>query len=479
MWDWGDRVLKTIKKWVPSKRKLTQLYFALLVNANLKGFVSGNIFQGNTKLVCTPGLNCYSCPGAITACPLGALQGAFSAGHSTLWYVGGILMLYGLMLGRVICGWLCPFGLIQELVYKLKTPKVKKSRVTRYLSWLKYIILVIFVFLVPILYAIKDVPLPAFCKYICPAGTLEGGVILLSNTVNKSYLSMLGPLFSWKFLLMLSTVVACVFIFRLFCRFLCPLGALYGLFNRISFFGVRLEKSQCIDCGKCLHVCKMDIHHVGDAECISCGECLSVCPTKAISWKGPKLFPKGTNSKKRLAVRIIAAVVMLGVLMGAIGYSWNIRDNRSAGNQVGDLCVPFALECIDANGATGETLDISKTGKVTVINFWGTWCSPCIEELPYFDRIAEEYKEDVCVVAIHSALSRETGPAFIGKYYSASAMQFAWDPGDGYNGECYTALGGRGTYPYTVILGQDGRIANIFVEKLTYEELKTAVKNLL
>ena len=164
---------------MPSKRKWIQLYAALLYNANLKGFVSGNIYKGDSKKFCVPGINCYSCPGAVGACPIGSLQGSFSADKSTIYYVGGILLLYSLFLGRMICGWLCPFGLVQELLYKIKTPKLRKSPVTRILSYLKYVILVFFVFIVPITYAFRDTPLPAFCKYICPAGTLEGGMMLL------------------------------------------------------------------------------------------------------------------------------------------------------------------------------------------------------------------------------------------------------------------------------------------------------------
>ena len=108
-----------LKNFIPSKRKLFQLYAALLFNANAKGFVTGNIFKGNSKQMCIPGLNCYSCPGAVGACPLGSLQGSFSADRSTLFYVGGILLLFGIIFGRTICGWMCPFGLIQELIYKI------------------------------------------------------------------------------------------------------------------------------------------------------------------------------------------------------------------------------------------------------------------------------------------------------------------------------------------------------------------------
>ena len=479
-----------IKSWLPTKRKLMQLYFALLFNANLKGFFTGNIYQGSTKQFCAPGINCYSCPGAIGACPLGSLQGAFSADRSTLWYVGGILLLYAMMFGRMICGWLCPFGLVQELAYKVKSPKLKKSPVTRLLSYFKYAVLVFFVVIVPVLYALRDTPLPAFCKYICPAGTLEGGIGLLSNAVNESYFSMLGPLFTWKFLLLVSILVGCVFIFRLFCRFICPLGALYGLFNKLSFFGIRVEKSKCTDCGLCNTHCKVDIKRPGDAECISCGECATVCPTKAISWKGPKfLHPANqTGDKRKRISRIISAVVMLAILNNSVIYYWNLEAVTNPnpgvitvdrGNQVGDLCYNYDLEIVDEKGGSGETFDPTATGKITIINFWGTWCTPCVNELPYFEQVATEYPEDVLVVAIHSSISKETAPEYIGKYYADSPMVFSWDGGEGFTGEYYTALGGRGTYPYTVVLDADGIIQKIFVSSVTYEDLSGVVTDLL
>ena len=151
--------MKDVKEFLgrvrPTKRRLSQLYFALLFNANAKGFVQGNIYRGQSKALCVPGLNCYSCPGAIGACPLGSLQGAFSAGRSTLFYVGGILLLYGVLLGRTVCGWLCPFGLIQELLHRIPTPKIRKSRITRALSWVKYGILAVFVVAVHWAYSVS------------------------------------------------------------------------------------------------------------------------------------------------------------------------------------------------------------------------------------------------------------------------------------------------------------------------------------
>ena len=487
-------MLEKIKRLVPTKRKLMQLYFALLFNANLKGFVSGNIYQGDTKRFCVPGINCYSCPGAVGACPLGSFQGSFSADHSTIYYVCGILVLYSVLFGRMICGWLCPFGLIQELLYKVKTPKLKKSPVTRILSYLKYVILVFFVFIVPIVYAFKDTPLPAFCKYICPAGTLEGGLGLLANEVNASYFSMLGPLFTWKFLLMVSILVGSVFAFRLFCRFICPLGALYGLFNRFSFFGVKVEKSKCVDCGLCTSHCKLDIRHVGDQECISCGACASVCPTQAIQWKGSGIFLKKNEGipaddsktrKLRKVTRALTGILMVALLIGAIAYYWN--DSSSAptaaqGNEIGDLCYGYDLQVLDGTGLTGETVNPVDTRKITIINFWGTWCTPCVNELPYFDRIASDYPEQVSVIAIHTSLVSETAPDYIGKYYPDSKMTFALDyPVDetGLVGGYYSSLGGRGTYPYTVILDENGIIVAVFVSALEYEDLQQVVETQL
>lgn len=489
-------VMETIKKYMPTKRKIMQLYFALLFNANLKGFVSGNIYKGQSKQLCVPGINCYSCPGAIGACPLGSLQGSFSADKSTIYYVCGILLLYCILFGRMICGWLCPFGLIQELLYKIPTPKLKKSPVTRILSYLKYVILVFFVFIVPITYAFRDTPLPAFCKYICPAGTIEGGLALLANEVNASYFAMLGPLFTWKFLVMVSIVVGSVFAFRLFCRFLCPLGGLYGLFNKVSFFGIKLERSKCIDCGKCLSRCKLDIRHVGDQECISCGECIEVCPTQAISFKGGRVFLKeneisGTPSpalaKKRTVIRIITAVLMLAVLIGALVFYWNEEDtaapvNAERGSEVGDLCHAYDLEIIDETGILAETIDPTATGKITIVNFWGTWCTPCVNELPYFDQIASDYADTVTVIAIHTHSVVETAPAYIASHYPESNIVFAKDyPVDdiGLVGGYYSSLGGRGTFPYTVVLDETGIIRDVFVAALEYEDLQNSVEAIL
>ncbi len=240
-----------------------------------------------------PGLNCYSCPGAVMACPLGSLQsGLVGAGYKIPFYVIGTLLLFGLLLGRVICGFLCPFGFLQELLAKIPVPKLKKSRFTRILSYLKYLILGIMVIAIPL---IKHYP--AFCKWICPAGTLSGGIPL--TIANENVRAMLGFLFSWKVFVLCLIIIACTFIHRAFCRFLCPLGAIYSFFNPIAFFGIKVKMDKCIGCDACVRNCMMDIKKVGDRECVHCGDCIKHCPTGAIRYGFFEIKDKEHGTGKR------------------------------------------------------------------------------------------------------------------------------------------------------------------------------------
>ena len=264
------------------KRKFTQLTTALIYNANLKGFADGLIYQGDIKGMCVPGLNCYSCPGAIGACPLGSLQVSnMNIVSKFPFYILGLLIVFGLFFGRIICGFLCPFGLVQELLYKIPTKKIKKNRVTKFLSNTKFLILVLFVFILPVI-----LQSPTFCKFICPAGTLGGAIPLLAK--NEALRGLIGALFSLKMSILVIIVIGSIFIYRIFCRFLCPLGAIYALFNKISIFGIAVNEHNCTHCNKCIKVCLMDIDEVGGRECIQCGQCMSSCHFDAIYWKGMK-----------------------------------------------------------------------------------------------------------------------------------------------------------------------------------------------
>ena len=473
-----DRIKLWLRRCLPTRRRLIQLYAALLYNAHLTGFATGTIYTGASKALCVPGLNCYSCPGAVGACPLGALQNALaSAPTRAPYYVLGTLLLFGLTLGRVVCGFLCPFGLIQELLHKLPTPKIKKGRVTRALSSLKYALLAVFVIYLPLYWAAQRLPVPAFCKYICPAGTLEGAVALLSHPANADKYPMLGLLFTRKFLILLAASTLAVFLYRPFCRFICPLGAIYGFFARVSLLGVEVDGGKCTRCGQCHATCPVDIRHVGDRECIQCGACQAACPTQAIRWKGLGAHDLPPQRKLRKAA---ACACALAVLVGALVYfnppvqaqnaSPAVTDDMPVGSEVGMRCADFTVET--ARGALFRLAE--HRGQVVVINFWATWCGPCVKELPYFQQLWENYPHDqVQVIALHASLLTEDWRAYLESY--DYTLPFALD-GDG---AILSGLGGSMMLPQTVVLDQQGVIVYNQVGSVTYPLLQSLVDPLL
>ncbi len=276
-------ILKKIKKRL---RMIVQFVFTALTNGYVQGFVDGKIFQGKTKSVCVPGLNCYSCPGAVGSCPVGALQSSLSSReHKFSFYISGFLILVGALLGRFVCGWLCPFGLVQDLLYKIPFfRKLKKLPGDKFLKFLKYFILVVFVILLP-LFVVDAFGMGEtwFCKYICPSGTLGAGVPLA--VLNEGIRNAIGWLYTWKVAILVVIVFLSILVYRPFCRYLCPLGAFYGLFNKISLYRYRIDESKCTSCGACQKACKIDIKTFKDPnsmECIRCGDCIKSCPHNAI-----------------------------------------------------------------------------------------------------------------------------------------------------------------------------------------------------
>lgn len=263
-----------------------QVLWALLTNSYLIGFAQGKIYRGKLKNLCVPGLNCYSCPGALGSCPIGAMQAVIGSWNFKFaFYVAGFLVFFGALMGRFACGWLCPFGLIQELLHKIPFPrKVRAVPGDKLLRKLKYLILLVFVILLPMfLVDVIGQGAPYFCKLLCPAGTLEGGIPLV--LLNRSMRGAIGWLYAWKNLLLAATVILSILVYRPFCKYICPLGAVYSVFNPISVFRYRVDKEACISCGACAKACQMQVDPVQNAnhpECIRCGECKKACPVKAI-----------------------------------------------------------------------------------------------------------------------------------------------------------------------------------------------------
>ena len=291
-------------------RLAIQLGFTALSNGYAQGFLKGEIYSGPLKQACVPGLNCYSCPGALGACPIGALQATLgSRSYQMAFYVLGFLVLTGTLLGRAVCGFLCPIGLVQDLLYKIPLSKRWKKRGKipgdRVLKYAKYLMLVILCILLP-MFVVDFVGQgsPWFCTYVCPSGTLLGSVPLLS--VQPLLRSAAGALWVWKMILLIALLFLAVVVYRPFCRYLCPLGAIYGLFHPVSLYRFSVKESACTSCKACVKACPFEINvfkQPNSTECVRCGRCLDACPHDALTTSFAQLraaLPKKTSETKEV-----------------------------------------------------------------------------------------------------------------------------------------------------------------------------------
>ena len=240
-----------------------------------------------------PVLNCHSVPTTLFACPIGTFQHFLVIG-SFSFITLAILLLVGGLIGRWTCGWLCPFGFVQELLHLIPSPEFKIPEWARYI---KYVILVLFVIIMPLfvtmsksdngkqkLTLISQLPEEElefaqgetwFCKLICPAGTLGAGIPHVA--MDKDLQELVGVMFWWKIALLFLIIVASVFTRRPFCTVICPLGAFLGLFNRISLLKLTFFKDSCYNCNLCIRDCPMGLDPRKDfqsPECIRCMNCV-------------------------------------------------------------------------------------------------------------------------------------------------------------------------------------------------------------
>ena len=274
-----------------SARKWVQIVIALLTNSYWAFPFTRNIYRGPLKVVCSPGLNCYSCPAATTYCPIGAIQQLllnirFNLENSQYFlglYVVGCIGIVGSLVGRLICGWACPFGFIQELLHKIPSAKFTVPRQLRYI---KYGVLLLFVVLLPLI-LVNDFGMgePWFCKYLCPAGTLEAGLPLLLLKPNLQ--QTIGWLFYNKLIILFIFLLWSIASSRPFCQTACPMGAFYALFSRARLVKLELDEGKCTHCQACHQVCPMGVkfdESPDDAECITCMACMNkACNYGAIS----------------------------------------------------------------------------------------------------------------------------------------------------------------------------------------------------
>ena len=274
------------------RRPRYQAFFALALNAWIPSWFKGGIFQGGIKGVCVPALNCYSCPSAMGACPIGAMQTFFGGLRFNLsvaqkkfgLYVAGLLATVGSAVGRLPCGWICPFGFFQELVHKVPSPKIK---IPHFLTYFRYVVLATTVVALPLLIVDQfGYGQTWFCKWICPAGTLEAGIPLM--LIKADLRPLIGFMYYWKLGLLALFLVWFVISRRPFCRTVCPLGAFWGLFNKASLFRMAVDDEKCTLCDKCTKDCPVEISIYKSAnspDCVRCLKCVSSCKFGAISYE--------------------------------------------------------------------------------------------------------------------------------------------------------------------------------------------------
>ena len=278
-----------MKKPASQARLIVQLAFTALTNGYVNGFLGRKLYKGNLKKFCVPGLNCYSCPGALGSCPIGAMQAvAADKNFSFPFYALGLLVMIGALAGRIVCGFLCPFGLVQDLIYKIPVPKLlRRLPGDKYLRLLKYAVLALLVLILPDRAAnVIGQGDPWFCKWLCPSGTLMGGLPQILTT--PALRASLGFLFSWKMAILLLILALSAVNYRPFCKYLCPLGAIYGLCNPISLYHLEVDRAKCTRCGVCSKKCGMGVDvpaAPNSPECIRCGECARVCPHGALRFE--------------------------------------------------------------------------------------------------------------------------------------------------------------------------------------------------
>ncbi|MBR3474682.1 MAG: TlpA family protein disulfide reductase [Oscillospiraceae bacterium] len=159
--------------------------------------------------------------------------------------------------------------------------------------------------------------------------------------------------------------------------------------------------------------------------------------------------------------RLLWALALL--LLAAVLVFVNLPEppSRAEGAQVGQQLPDFSIRCVDG----GEFSLSAQRGKVVVLNLWATWCTPCVKELPHFDRLQKEQGQEVAVLALHSPpVTADVKEWLAGHSYE---IPFAVDE----DGSISALLGASTVLPQTVILSPDGAVCYNQSGALSYEKL--------
>jgi len=269
------------------KRLISQVFFLFFTNL---GFKIENVFPGIKTGFCYPLFLCHACPAATSACPLRAIEiGVFKGNWNWRFILWPILIVsfVGVVTGRAICGWACPIGLLQRVTGKVpqklkkKYPVLKKIgqlRIEPFFRYIKYILFLGLVVIIPIYigFMFTDVCPIGFLVGTIPISVLDPG----GFTPNEFYYIALT--------IFVLFIILIFIIERGWCRYFCPIGAMFAPFNKISIYYINVNKDECVHCNACSLVCPMaiDIPNMNrDPECILCGKCIDKCPKNVISFE--------------------------------------------------------------------------------------------------------------------------------------------------------------------------------------------------
>jgi len=227
--------------------------------------------------MCSPVFHCHACPLSTFACPIGVIA-QFSALHIFPFIALGMLIIIGILFGRLVCGWVCPFGFLQDLVAKVPTPKFD---LPKWAGSLRYVVLIGTVLAIPYFFGEGH---PLFICRVCPAGALEAAMPNMTGQI------LGGQEITWPNVLKLTILslflIGIFFMKRPWCRLLCPLGAIFSLFNRVSAFFLRFNADQCTNCERCHKLCEYGIEpekSPNNWRCVRCLECTG-CDPQALTY---------------------------------------------------------------------------------------------------------------------------------------------------------------------------------------------------
>lgn len=313
-------------------------------------------------------LNVISPVGVDALCPFGGIEAAY-----TLITTGAFIqrvalssfillisiIIIALVFRRAFCGQICPLGTLQELAGMLGKKIFKKRMIVPAVAdkpgrYLKYLVLIVVVFF----------------------SALTGELILRPYDPWVAYMHLtsteLFTTFLVGFIILVLAMLGSMLADRVFCRYLCPMGAFLAVLYPLGWFGVKRNDSSCIKCGICNRECPMGIDIMGaekirSVECINCYTCVNVCPVKdTMVIESPK--QKSINARRAIIAVLAIFILVVGATTVSGDFQWT---SKSLQTQVQESGEPFDPELIKGKMTLQEVVDSSGIPEEAFIEEFG------------------------------------------------------------------------------------------------------------